>query len=39
MLDKQIADALGARTIADLCREAARRGVARVAVEPASYQI
>lgn len=31
--------ALAARTIADLCREAAERGIARADAEPAMYQI
>ena len=32
-------DALESRTIADLCREAADRGIARAAGDPAMYQI
>ncbi len=39
MLDADLDGALSARSVADLCREAARRGVDRAAVEPAMYHI
>ena len=39
LLDSDLETALSSRTIADLCREAARRGVDRAAVEPAMYHI
>ncbi len=39
LLDADLETVLRSRTIADLCREAARRGVDRAAVEPAMYHI
>jgi hypothetical protein len=39
MLDADLAQALEARSVADLCREAARRGVDRAASEPTMYHI
>ncbi len=39
MLDADLAQALEARSVADLCREAARRGVARAASDPTMYHI
>lgn len=39
MLDADLAQALEARSVADLCREAARRGVERAASEPTMYHI
>lgn len=39
MLDTDLESALRVRSIADLCREAARLGVDRAAVEPAMYHI
>jgi Rrf2 family iron-sulfur cluster assembly transcriptional regulator len=39
MLDDALESALESRSVADLCREAARRGVDRAASEPAMYHI
>ena len=39
LLEADLDTVLRSRTIADLCREAARRGVERAAVEPAMYHI
>ena len=39
VLDDALARALESRSVADLCREAARRGVDRAASEPAMYHI
>lgn len=39
MLDESVAGALASRNVADLCREAARRGVERSASEPGMYHI
>ena len=39
LIHEGVREALDARTIADLCREAAERGIARADAEPAMYQI
>ena len=38
-IQASVEDALGARSIADLCREAAERGIERADVPPTMYQI
>jgi Rrf2 family iron-sulfur cluster assembly transcriptional regulator len=39
LIHEGMRQALGSQTIADLCREAAKRGIARADAEPAMYQI
>ncbi len=39
LVHARLQDALGGITIADLCREAAERGIRRADAEPATYQI